>query len=64
MENKQLTIADLASIQSLLDTACARGTFKGHEMRAVGEIYDKLTAFLDAAKTNAQATEQQPPQGE
>jgi len=64
MENKQLTIADLASIQSLLDTACARGTFRGNEMRAVGEIYDKLSAFLDTAKTTAQATEQQPLRGE
>jgi hypothetical protein len=64
MENKQLTIADLASIQSLLDTACARGTFKGSEMRMVGDIYDKLAAFLEAAKQTAQATEQNPTQGE
>ena len=64
MENTQLTIADLASIKALLDTACARGTFRGSELRAVGEIYDKLAAFLEAAKQNAQATEQPPNQGE
>ena len=64
MENNQLTIADLGSIKSLLDTACARGTFKGSEMRMVGDIYDKLSAFLEAAKQTAQATEQTPNQGE
>ena len=64
MENKQLTIADLASIKTLLDTACARGTFKGNEMRIVGEIYDKLSAFLEAAKPPVQDTEQTPLPGE
>ena len=64
MENTQLTIADLGSIKSLLDTACARGTFKGGEMRVVGDIYDKLSAFLEAATQTAQATEQTPNQGE
>lgn len=64
MENTQLTIADLGSIKSLLDTACARGTFKGNELRMVGDIYDKLSAFLEAAQQNAQVTEQKPIQGE
>jgi len=42
----QLTVADLASIKNLIDAACARGAFKAGEMRAVGEVYDKLSAFL------------------
>ena len=64
MENTQLTIVDLGSIKVLLDTACARGTFKGNEMRMVGEIYDKLSAFLEAAKPPVQTTEQTTPPGE
>ena len=64
MENKQLTIADLASIKTLLDTACARGAFKGNEMRMVGEIYDKLSAFLEAAVPPAQNADQTHSQGE
>ena len=64
MENKQLTIADLASIKTLLDTACARGAFRGNEMRIVGEIYDKLSAFLEAAVPPAQNADQTYPQGE
>jgi hypothetical protein len=67
MENAQLTLADLASIHTLIDAACTRGAFKAPEMSRVGEIYDKLSRFLEAAAQQAQAqeqTEQAPPQGD
>ena len=65
MENAQLTIADLASLHSLIDAACTRGAFKATEMSRVGEIYDKLSRFLDAASQQAQEqAEQAPPQGD
>jgi hypothetical protein len=66
MENAQLTIADLASIHTLIDAACTRGAFKAPEMSRVGEIYDKLTRFLEAATQQAQeqAEQAQPPQGD
>ena len=66
MENAQLTIADLASIHTLIDAACTRGAFKAPEMSQVGEIYDKLTRFLEVAKQQAQeqAEQAQPPQGD
>ena len=65
MENAQLTIADLASLHSLIDAACTRGAFNAPEMSRVGEIYDKLTRFLDAAAQQAQEqAEQAPPQGD
>jgi hypothetical protein len=66
MENAQLTIADLASIHTLIDAACTRGAFKAPEMSQVGEIYDKLTRFLEAARQQAQeqAEQAQPPQGD
>jgi hypothetical protein len=66
MENAQLTIADLASIHTLIDAACTRGAFKAPEMSRVGEIYDKLTRFLEAAKQQAQEQAEQanPPQGD
>lgn len=63
----QLTIADLASLHSLLDAACTRGAFRAGEMRQVGEIYDKLSAFLQAAQAQAQAqqeADQAQPQGD
>jgi hypothetical protein len=65
MENAQLTIADLASLQTLIDAACSRGAFKASEMSRAGEIYDKLTHFLGTAKQQAQAqADQAPPQGD
>ncbi len=66
MENAQLTIADLASLHTLIDAACTRGAFKAPEMSRVGEIYDKLTRFLEAAKQQAQEQAEQanPPQGD
>jgi hypothetical protein len=65
MENVQLTIADLASLQTLIDAACTRGAFKAPEMSRVGEIYDKLTRFLETAKQQTQAqADQALPQGD
>ncbi len=66
MENAQLTIADLASLHTLIDAACTRGAFKAPEMSRVGEIYDKLTRFLEVAKQQAQEQAEQanPPQGD
>ena len=64
MDNPQLTIADLASIQSLIDTACSRGAFKAAEMKQIGEVYEKLTGFLQAVKEQAESEAAQQSQGE
>jgi len=57
MENAQLTIADLASLKQIIDAACTRGAFKAAEMKSVGDIYNKLSAFLDSIVTQQQAQE-------
>ena len=66
MENAQLTIADLASLKQIIDAACTRGAFKAAEMKSVGDIYNKLSAFLDSIVTQQQAQEakQAQPQGD
>lgn len=67
MENPQLTIADLASLHSVLEAACTRGAFKAEEMTQVGRVYDKLTGFLQSIQAQSQAEAeqaQQPPAGE
>lgn len=51
----QITISDIAQIKDLIDLACARGAYRGAEAKTVGEIYEKLTAFLDAVIAQAQA---------
>ena len=65
----QLTVADLASIKNLIDAACARGAFRANEMRAVGEVYDKLSAFLAQLQqppesVSESSSDQAPTQGE
>ena len=62
MENSQLTLADLASIHSLIEAAASRGAFRASEMSQVGQVFDKLTAFLSAA--SAQKAAEENPQGE
>jgi hypothetical protein len=56
MENKQLTIADMASLKSIIEMAHARGTFKTEELSLVGMIYDKLSYFV--VQSQAQLQEQ------
>lgn len=71
MENTQLSIADLASLKNIIDAACIRGAFKAQEMKAIGEVYEKLSAFLDAVVAQHKAQEEtaevdqaQQPQGD
>ena len=66
MGNTQLTITDMVSIKNIIDAACTRGAFKAAEMKSVGDVYEKLSAFLDAvvAQQKAQEAEQAQPQGD
>jgi hypothetical protein len=64
MENVQLTIADLGSIHSIIDAACTRGAFKAAEMKQIGEVYDKLTAFLKQVQAHQEQEATQASQGE
>jgi hypothetical protein len=61
MENVQLTVADMASIKSLIELAANRGVFKVNEMSQVGTLYDKLSKFLEVS---AEQLRQQPAQGD
>lgn len=58
-ETQQLTINDLVALKSIIDVASQRGAFKPNEMVAVGQTYNRLTAFLDSTAKAAQT-----PQGE
>tara|TARA_B100000941_G_scaffold273649_1_gene234133 strand:+ start:53 stop:364 length:312 start_codon:yes stop_codon:yes gene_type:complete len=41
-----LSIGDLKGLQSIIDVASARGSFRANEMAGVGTLYNKLSAFL------------------
>lgn len=58
MENN-ITIADLNLLKNIIDLAAARGAFQAGEMKEVGEVYNKLTAFLEAVVAQAKAQEEQ-----
>lgn len=54
-ESNDLTISDLSAMKTIIDIASSRGAFKPNEMVAVGQTYNKLSAFLDTvAKTSKQ----------
>jgi hypothetical protein len=57
MDNTQITVADLNLLKNIIDLASTRGAFQASEMRQVGEVYEKLVAFLETVV--AQATAQQ-----
>lgn len=56
-----LNLNDLAAIRNLIEVVTARGAFKANELSAAGALFDKLSAFLDAAAAKSEA---QPQQGE
>ena len=64
MENSQLTLADLASIHSLIEAAASRGAFRASEMSQVGQVFDKLSNFLNAAAQRGAESNAENPQGE
>lgn len=59
-----LSITDLAVLKNVIDIAASRGAFKANEMKSVGEVYDKLTAFLQLVVAQAEAQQEATQQGE
>ena len=56
-QTETITVVDLDLLRNIVDLACARGAFRGNEVKQVGEIYEKLTRFLEAVVAQAQAQE-------
>jgi hypothetical protein len=54
-ESNDLSISDLQAMKVIIDIASSRGAFKPNEMMAVGQTYNKLTAFLDQVSKQAEA---------
>lgn len=57
MEN-QVTVADLIMLRNTIDLACSRGAFRAAEMKDIGDVYNKLSVFIDAVVAQAQTQEQ------
>jgi len=57
-EQTQITIADLDLLRSIVDLASSRGAFRGAELKQVGEVYEKLTSFLETIVAQAKLQEE------
>lgn len=44
---EQLTVNDLIVIKNVFDVCSQRGAFKAEEFQTVGQVYTKLSNFLD-----------------
>lgn len=66
-KSPELNLNDLLAMRNLVDVVTQRGVFKANELSAVGVLYDKLNAFLEASEAQAQsapAPEPEAPKGE
>lgn len=59
----EITVADLDMLRQIVDLASSRGAFRGPELSQVGEVYNKLSRFLEQAiAQNQPASTDQTPQ--
>ena len=54
-----LHVDDINLIKQVIESASTRGAFQAGELKAVGEVYEKVTAFLGEIEANQQAQEAQ-----
>ena len=57
LTENQITIVDLDLLRNIINLACTRGAFNGAEAKQVGEVYEKLTNFLQAVVELAKSQE-------
>jgi hypothetical protein len=57
----ELNINDLVAMRNVIDVVTKRGAFQANELSSVGQLFDKLSTFLDAAQKAQPAA---PAQGE
>ena len=53
-----LGLADLALMANIIQVTSERGAIKANEMQAVGALYSKLVAFVNANAPKPEPTEQ------
>lgn len=58
MEQTAITLQDLNIVISIIDACSERGAFKGNELMIVGQIREKISAFVKQNQPANQATEE------
>jgi len=59
-----LHVDDINLIRQVIEIASTRGAFQAGELKSVGEVYEKVTAFLDEVGKAEQAKQEGSPQEE
>lgn len=44
-----ISVQDIQNLLIVIDTAAQRGAFKGNELSQIGQLFDKVNMFLQAA---------------
>ena len=57
-----LTVNDLQALRTIIDVASQRGTFKANELASVGQVYNRLEAFLNHIAPQAKEGAAEAPQ--
>jgi hypothetical protein len=52
---EEITVKDLDTLKNIVALAAERGAFRANELSEIGAVYDKLSIFLNAVLTQAQA---------
>ena len=53
-----LNINDLATMANVIEICTQRGAFRAHELKPIGELFDKISTFVKAAQEQAKAAEE------
>lgn len=53
----ELSVNDLQQLRAVVEVAARRGAFQAAELSAVGQVYDRVNAFLNAVAPPKQETE-------
>ena len=60
-----LHVDDINLIRQVIEIASTRGAFQAGELKSVGEVYEKVTTFLNEVQANTeQSKEGTPPKEE
>lgn len=58
-EVESISLADLSQLAQIIDLAASRGAFRGQELEPVGQLFNKLSAFLGSVKEAQDAAAQE-----
>lgn len=56
-----ISLADFAAMLQVIDVCTTRGGFRGEELSSVGQLRDRVSAFLEFHKPEEEAAEEEAP---